>query len=130
MNIIEAARNLADEIAKNEVIIALQNARHDYMHNDSLANTAREYMVQSAALEEEMKKGEAADKETMKVIKDRMMQLGAELNESEEIKKLRDAEEKANELLSQINAILDRAISGEEEEESCGHDCSHCAGCH
>ena len=129
MNIIEAAQNLADEIAKNEVIIALQKARHDYMHNEALAETAREYMVQSAALEEEMKKGEAADKDTMTVIKDRMMELGAQLNGSEEIKNLREAEEKANELLTQINAILDRAISGE-EEENCGHDCSHCAGCH
>ena len=87
-------------------------------------------MVQSAALQEEMNKGEEADKETMVAIKDRMMVLADEVNKSEEIVALRAAEEKANFILGEVNRILEAAINGESEEEGCSHDCSHCHGCH
>lgn len=129
MSIIEAAQNLAKEIEKDEAIIELQNARKAYLSNETLAATAKEYMVQSAALQEEMNKGEEADKETMVAIKDRMMTLADEVNKSEEIVNLRRAEEKANAILSEVNRILETAINGE-SEEACSHDCSHCKGCH
>ena len=130
MSIIEAAQNLAKEISESEEIIALQNARKVYLANEKLAETAKEYMVQSAALQEEMNKGEEADKETMVAIKDRMMVLADEVNKSEEIVALRAAEEKANFILGEVNRILEAAINGESEEEGCSHDCSHCHGCH
>lgn len=130
MSIIEAAQNLAKEISESEEIIALQNARKAYLANEKLAETAKEYMVQSAALQEEMNKGEEADKETMVAIKDRMMVLADEVNKSEEIVALRAAEEKANFILGEVNRILEAAINGESEEEGCSHDCSHCHGCH
>lgn len=129
MTIIEAAQNLAKEIEQNEAIIELQNARKAYLANEALAATAKEYMVQSAALQEEMNKGEEADKETMVAIKDRMMTLADEVNKSEEIVNLRRAEEKANVILTEVNRILEAAINGE-SEEGCSHDCSHCHGCH
>ncbi len=129
MSIIEAAQNLAKEIAESEEIIALQEARKAYISNEELAAKAKEYMVQSAALQEEMNKGENADKDTMIAIKDRMTLLADEVNKSVEIVNLRSAEEKANVILSQVNHILEVAINGESEEE-CTHDCSHCHGCH
>lgn len=131
MSIIETAQKLAKEISENEVIIELQNARKAYLSNDDLASKAKEYMVQSAALQEEMNKGEGADKDAMVAIKDRMMVLADEVNKSEEIVRLREAEEKANAILSEISRLIETAVNGEsEEEEGCSHDCSHCHGCH
>lgn len=129
MSIIEAAKNLAKEIESSEEIIALKEARNAYVSNEALAAKAKEYMVQSAALQEEMNKGEEADKDTMSAIRDRMMLLADEVNKADEIVKLRAAEEKANAILSEVNHILEVAISGE-SEEVCSHDCSHCKGCH
>ena len=130
MSIIETAQKLAKEISENEVIIELQNARKAYLSNDDLASKAKEYMVQSAALQEEMNKGEGADKDAMVAIKDRMMVLADEVNKSEEIVRLREAEEKANAILSEISHLIETAVNGESEEEGCSHDCSHCHGCH
>lgn len=129
MSILEAAQNLAKEISESEVIKELQNARKAYLQNEELAKTAKEYMVQSAALQEEMNKGEGADKDTMVAIKDRMAELAASVNQAKEIIELRKAEEKANVILSQVNHLLEVAINGEQESE-CTHDCSHCHGCH
>lgn len=127
--VIKAAEKLAQELSSCKEITNLQKARIAYTQNPALAKIASEYMVQSAALEEEMKKGENADKDVMVAIKDKMNELGAELSKSDDIVNLRNAEASANELLSEVNRILDRAITGESEEE-CTHDCSHCKGCH
>ena len=127
-NVIKAANALAIELAKSEEIINLQKSREAYTHNAELSKLATEYMVQSAAMEEELKKGDDADKDLMVAIKDRMMQISAQLNESADIIALRNAEEVASVLLNEVNSILSAAISG--EEGGCGHDCSHCSGCH
>ena len=127
--ILNAAQVLADLLAQSEEITELQRARDAYMHNDALMETAKEYMIQSAALQEEMGKGDDADKDVMIAIKDKMVALGSELNASEDFLSMKKAETEAGELLNAVNAILSRAISGEEEGE-CSHDCSHCSGCH
>lgn len=135
MDVIEAANNLAQAISESEVIKELADARANYEKNEELIKKVQEYMVQSAAMKEEMNKGADADADIMRAIRERMNAIGAELNKNDDFIRLTQAQTSADMLLGRVNGILEKAIRGDSsdddgEEEGCTHDCSHCSGCH
>ena len=53
------------------------------------------------------------------------------LDENELVQQMREAQEKYNDLMGNVNRILRLVVTGETEDEgSCNGNCAGCAGCH
>ena len=53
------------------------------------------------------------------------------LDENELVQQMREAQEKYNDLMGNVNRILRLVVTGETEDEGgCSGNCAGCAGCH
>ena len=52
------------------------------------------------------------------------------LDENELVQQMREAQQKYNDLMENVNRILRLVVTGETEEGGCSGNCSSCSGCH
>lgn len=52
------------------------------------------------------------------------------LDENELVQQMREAQQKYNDLMENVNRILRLVVTGETEEGGCSGNCASCSGCH
>lgn len=131
MEILELASQLGLLIADNELVKNYVEAKKEYDTDSELLKSIREYSVQKTALDNVLK-DENHDEQLVNAIQKRISALYKEASENETLKEYNDAEQKLNDLLSQVNNTIQSAIFSRYPEMSsgCGGNCSSCGGCH
>ena len=126
----DLAAKLGQALKNDARLETLEEAKQNYAKDASLQAALAEYDVQQTALREEIAKGEERDLHLMEAIQHRVDELYRVICENEAFVKLNRAQEEVNALMSRVNAVITREITGEEPDASCTHDCRTCKGCH
>ena len=123
---LNACKELAQLIAKDERIIALDAAKKLYEEDAELKKLMTEYNVQQLALTEEYKK-DVHDEEFINIINKRIEELYNMISNSPVMIKYMEAQEEVNAFMNEVNSEITFFLTG---ERACTHDCSSChSGC-
>ena len=105
MNTIEKARELANAIKTDPILIAYQAARAAYDASTELQTKMTEYNAQRAILGQEFsKEAEAQSPELLEMVRNRMDELAREISAMEEYREFSAAQLKVTDLMNQVNA--------------------------
>ena len=124
MTVSECAKMLGEAIAKDEAVVAFEEAKKAYESNEELQKAIREYGAQRMILGQEFTKDTAMqDAELIEKLQHRIDELYTFVMESEEYKALNIAQERVNTLMQTVNSDINFYAFG---ERPCTHDCSTC----
>ncbi|MGN1207316.1 MAG: YlbF family regulator [Eubacteriales bacterium] len=127
MSTIEKARELANAIKTDPILVAYQAARAAYDASTELQTKMTEYNAQRAILGQEFsKEAEAQSPELLEMVRNRMDELAREISAMEEYREFSAAQLKVTDLMNQVNAEIQRIVFGVEPSAACTHDCSTC----
>ena len=130
MEIFELAKLLGEAIAKDSRLIEFEKAKKNYENDVELQNALKEYEVQQQALQSEMIK-EEKDGFTIDAINDRINALYDIIVANESFLKLNRLQVEVNDLMNKVNTAITCAITGEDPQTACTHNCSTChSQCH
>ncbi len=125
MTVSECAKLLGEAIAKDEAVVAFENAKKNYESNEELQKAIREYGAQRMILGQEFTKDTAMQDATLiDKLQKRIDELYTQVMESEEYKALNVAQERVNTLMQTVNSDINFYAFG---ERPCTHDCSSCS---
>ncbi len=125
MTVSECAKLLGEAIAKDEAVVAFENAKKNYEANEELQKAIREYGAQRMILGQEFTKDTAMqDTVLIDKLQNRVNELYTQVMESEEYKALNIAQERVNTLMQTVNSDINFYAFG---ERPCTHDCSSCS---
>ncbi len=127
---IEAAKALQND----PVYLELEEARKANDANTELTKLIDEFETARASFSQLMSSGGEPDKDAIAAANMQVRGLYHEIMETESMKRYNEAKEQLDLLVSYIQASINAAVQGQDPEtaelpESCGHDCSSCAGC-
>ena len=130
MEIFELAKQLGETLKQDKRLVALEEAKKEYEANGELQKQLVEYEVQQKALQNEMVK-EEKDMHFIEIINKRIEELYKSITENPVFLKLNEAQAEVNDLMNQVNRTITCAITGEDPDAACTHDCSTChSHCH
>lgn len=128
MEIFEIATELGKALKNDARLVRMENARKAYEADEKLNTLLAEYNAQSKALRN-VSEQEELDPEFIKLIRNRIDALCAEIESNPVYVELNASQEDVNELMQRVNDTIMFNITGE-LPSSCTHDCSSCGGCH
>lgn len=132
MDVIEKARELADAITEDARCKRLLVAKENNDNDKELQEIIGEFNLKKMQLNNEFNKPEAEqNKETMENLEKELKEVYGKAMSNKAMAEYNTAKTEMDQLVSQINEIIQVAISGEPEQGgSCSGDCSCCGGCH
>ncbi len=136
MGVIKAARELGKAIQADERFIRYIKARMANDGDEELQKKIGEFNLIRMQLGEEMNKEESGDKDRIAELNKKLRQAYSEIMINEGMAEYNEAKSEFETLVSQMNVIIDKCISGEDpdtcdfEAANCSGDCSACGGCH
>lgn len=120
-------RNFGEALQQEDAVKEYLAAKEIYSKDVEVIAAVNEYNVQRMLLQEQRSK-EDADQNLIDSMTGRIDALYDKITSCESMKKLGEAEEKLNALLTEINNMIMSYVVP--ESDSCGGDCHHCHGCH
>lgn len=120
-------RNFGEALQQEDEVKEYLAAKEIYSKDVEVIAAVNEYNVQRMLLQEQRSK-EDADQNLIDSMTGRIDALYDKITSCESMKKLGEAEEKLNALLTEINNMIMSYVVP--ESDSCGGDCHHCHGCH
>ena len=130
MEIFELAKKLGEEIKKDRRMIEFEEAKKEYENCVELQNALKEYDVQQQALQTEMLK-EDKDMLTVDAINERINELYHQIVMHEAFLRINQLQAEVNDLMNQVNNTITCAITGEDPNTACTHNCATChSQCH
>ena len=128
--IIEKAQELGKLINESEIRKAAVDAA-DRMNSDETAVKLLATYNEIRRAETEKLRAKEPTKEELEAFKNLMQEEFAKIMKNDVIATYVAANKELDALVEQVNAVLAYYISGEEQQEhSCGGNCSSCGGCH
>ncbi|MBR2381324.1 MAG: YlbF family regulator [Clostridia bacterium] len=130
MEIFELAKKLGEAIAKDHRLVEFEEAKKNYENDVELQNALKEYEVQQQALQSEMLK-EEKDGFTIDAINERINELYQLIVTNASFLQLNQIQVEVNELMNEVNNTITCAITGEDPQSACTHNCATChSKCH
>ena len=135
MGIIEAARNLGEEIQKDERFIAYAKAKLGVDNNGELQKKIGDFNITRMNLEQESEKDDR-DEEKIKELNESLRTIYGEVMSSKEMLDFNTAKADLDAMINDINSIIMQCVEGadpktvEPEVHSCSGSCETCGGCH
>ncbi|MDP4121362.1 MAG: YlbF family regulator [Bacillota bacterium] len=134
MDIIRMARDLAQEIQKQEFYLKLQIAKQNSDEDTELQNLIQEFNLKRMAINNEAAKSDRDD-EKLQQFNTEMREAYAKIMQNENMTAYNSAKEEMDHLLQRVFAIISQSAEGDDPETtdyvpSCGGSCSSCSGCH
>lgn len=130
MEIFELAKKLGEEIKKDRRMIEFEEAKKEYETCEELQNALKEYEVQQQALQIEMMK-EERDTITIDAINERINELYHQIVTHESFLRINQLQAEVNDLMNEVNNTITCAITGEDPQSACTHNCATChSQCH
>ncbi|HCB99600.1 MAG TPA: hypothetical protein DEP42_00015 [Ruminococcaceae bacterium] len=126
MDIIEKVKDMTDCLAEDKRCLRLQAACAAVDTNEELQRKLMQLNDEKEALVKAMK-DQSVDQKDVNVMRKEYDNHYTALLNNPLIEERRNAQNEMNALITQINTMVQRAVSG---DASCGSDCSHCQGCH
>ena len=130
MEIFELAKLLGEAIKKDIRLVEFEEAKKAYENDVELQNALKEYEVQQQALQSEMIKDDK-DGFTIDAINERINTLYDAIVTNPSFLRLNQLQVEVNELMNEVNNTIICAITGEDPQTSCTHNCATChSNCH
>ena len=130
MEIFELAKLLGEEIKKDRRMIEFEEAKKDYENNVEIQTALKEYEVQQQALQVEMMK-EERDTYTIDAINERINALYEQIVTNPAFVRINQLQLEVNDLMNKVNNTITCAITGEDPQSACTHNCATChSQCH
>ena len=130
MEIFELAKLLGEAIKKDARLVEFEEAKKAYENDTELKKALEEYDVQQQALQSEMMK-EEKDSYTIDAINERINELYHEVVTNPSFLRLNQLQLEVNELMNEVNNTITCAITGEDPQTACTHNCATChSQCH
>ncbi len=135
MGIIEATRNLGEEIQKDERFIAYAKAKLGVDNNEELQKKIGDFNIARMNLEQESEK-ETRDEEKIKELNESLRTIYGEVMSSKAMLDFNTAKADLDAMLNDVNSIIMQCVEGadpktvEPETHSCSGSCESCGGCH
>ena len=124
-----AIEELKKALSESEELREYNAAKEAYTGDAELMRAVNEYNLQTAILEQEGSKSpDERDPELIKSISDRLRAVYSGIERSENLARMRAAEDAISQVINELNVAVRLTISPE-SEQNCTHDCSTCGGC-
>ncbi len=135
MTVIEATRNLAKEIQKDERYIAFAKAKLALDADTELQGKISEFNIVRMNLDRAMGE-EKQDEARVKEYNENLRKIYTEVMSSASMAQFNSAKAELDTLLNDVNSIIMQCVDGadpdtcEPEAHSCSGSCDSCGGCH
>ena len=130
MEIFELAKLLGEAIKKDTRLIEFEETKKAFENDTALQNAISEYEVQQQALQSEIVK-EDKDGFTIDTINNRINDLYNAIVTNASFVRLNQLQAEVNALMNDVNNTITCAITGEDPQTACTHNCSTChSQCH
>ena len=135
MDIIEMTRELGRALQNDERYIAMMSARQASDEDQALQEAIGEFNLKRMAISNEAQKDDR-NEETLQRLNEEFRGVYQKIMENEHMLRYNDAKNEFDALLQRMTGILSLCADGEDPEtcdydaDSCGGNCSSCAGCH
>ena len=130
MEIMEIAAMLGKKLKEDARLVKLEEARKAYEESKELQKNMLEYEVQQRALQTEVTK-EDKDTHFIEIIQKRIDELYDAITKDQVFMNLNDIQSEVNELMNEVNNTITCAITGEDPQTACTHNCATChSQCH
>jgi cell fate (sporulation/competence/biofilm development) regulator YlbF (YheA/YmcA/DUF963 family) len=131
MDVIEKARELAQAISDDPRCKRLLVAKEKNDNDKELQDIVGEFNLKKIQLNNEFNKPEEQQsKENMTKLENDLKEIYQKAMSNAAMAEYNDAKKELDELVNQINAIIQVAITGEVAEGGCSGNCASCGGCH
>lgn len=125
MTVSECAKLLGEAIAKDEAVVAFNDAKRAYEENEAITKAINEYNAQRMILGQEFTKDTAMqDSVLIETLQKSISENYDFIMNSPEYAALSAAQEKVNALMQLVNSDINFYAFG---ERPCTHDCSSCS---
>lgn len=125
MTVSECAKLLGEAIAKDEAVVAFNDAKRAYEENEAITKAINEYNAQRMILGQEFTKDTAMqDSVLIETLQKSISENYDFIMNSPEYAALSAAQEKVNALMQSVNSDINFYAFG---ERPCTHDCSSCS---
>ena len=136
MSLESVLRELGKEIQKDERFIKLQACAKANDADEELQKQMQELQLMSLKFQQEMQKGEEADKDRITELQGEYQNLYNEIMKGENMQNYSVAASEMEQMAQYISGMIGLFFDGQDPEtceipeENCTHDCSTCGGCH
>ncbi len=137
MSLETALRELGKEIQKDERFIKLQACAKANDADDELQKKMQELQLLSLKFQQEMQKGEEADKDRITELQTEYQTQYNEVMQMPNMMNYSVAASEMEQVAQYISSMIGLFFEGQDPEtceppapEDCTHDCSTCGGCH
>jgi cell fate (sporulation/competence/biofilm development) regulator YlbF (YheA/YmcA/DUF963 family) len=132
MDVIKMARELGAAIQADERYTFFMDVKTAMDNDETLQNKIGAFNLERMNLDNELMKDDK-NNEVVKALNDNIKTLYNDIMTDKNMQKYDEAKGALTELISQINAVIDASVSGNDpltcDLTSCTHDCSTCGGC-
>lgn len=124
------AQELAQAILETGYYQKMQELEAQLSADEAAAGLVSDFVEKRNAFEQLMQAG-TASREDFAAAGKAYADAQTALDENELVQQMREAQQKYNDLMGNVNRILRLVVTGETEDEGgCNGNCAGCAGCH
>ena len=123
------AQELAQAIVDTGYYQKMQELEKQLSENEEATALVADFVEKRNAFEAVMQQ-EGASREDFAATGKAYADAQSALDENELVKSMREAQQKYNDLMENVNRILRLVVTGEVEGGGCNGNCSSCSGCH
>lgn len=123
------AQELAQAIVDTGYYQKMQELEQQLSENAEATALVADFVEKRNAFEAVMQQ-EGASREDFAAAGKAYADAQSALDENELVKSMREAQQKYNDLMENVNRILRLVVTGEVEGGGCSGNCSSCSGCH
>ncbi|MBQ7849713.1 MAG: YlbF family regulator [Clostridia bacterium] len=123
------AQELAQAIVDTGYYQKMQELEQQLSENEEATALVADFVEKRNAFEAVMQQ-EGASREDFAAAGKAYADAQTALDENELVKSMREAQQKYNDLMENVNRILRLVVTGEVEGGGCSGNCSSCSGCH
>lgn len=123
------AQELAQAIVDTGYYQKMQELEKQLSENEEATALVADFVEKRNAFEAVMQQ-EGASREDFAAAGKAYADAQSALDENELVKSMREAQQKYNDLMENVNRILRLVVTGEVEGGGCSGNCSSCSGCH
>lgn len=127
MDIIEKARELGEMIQESEQMAKMKDMEAKQAADETAQTLLQEFNLERMNLARDMQSGKLSQEDA---VKKNNAAFDAILEKSPVLKQYVEAKGEFDNLVNQINGVLNFYITGQDQDQSCTHDCGTCGGCH
>jgi cell fate (sporulation/competence/biofilm development) regulator YlbF (YheA/YmcA/DUF963 family) len=132
MDVLEMAKQLGEAISVSEQFVRFAEAEEKFKTDETAQALLLKYNTERGELAAQMQKEDIKPMEMIEIRK-KLAKQYSDLLKNDIIKEYTEAKAGAEKLLSDVNAIIQFCVTGEDadgEHSSCTGSCSTCSGCH